>query len=90
MSILEKGLVKEDLKYLYSRRFSFSPNPLSSLKWGIILVSVGLGLVLAMFLRETFRTEEGIYPIMLCLSGGIGLIVFYLIARKKELPLAEN
>ena len=80
--ILEKGLSPAEMKALYERS-SQRIKPLSSLKWGILLVAVGVAVLLGMWADATYELEEHIYPALISLCGGIGLLVFYLIARKK-------
>ena len=85
MTMLDRGLSPEDIKQLYVRsagRFS----PFSSLKWGIVFLAVGLAVIIGMWLRETFYIPEGIYPALITLFAGIGLITFYLISRKHSTP----
>ncbi|MDH4070514.1 MAG: hypothetical protein OEV30_08820 [Ignavibacteria bacterium] len=82
MTMLDRGLAPEDIKQLYERsagRFS----PFSSLKWGILFLSVGLAVLVGMWLRESYYLPEGIYPALIALFAGTGLISFYLITRKK-------
>lgn len=59
-------------------------NP-SSLKWGLLLVGIGAGILLGKVLA-TFTTleEEPAFFSMICLFGGIGLIIYHLIAHKTE------
>ena len=54
MRIIEKGLTPEDIKALYLTQMRPS-SPLSSLKWGILFVMVGLAIFLGVWLDETFR-----------------------------------
>jgi hypothetical protein len=82
MTMLDRGLSPEDIKQLYERsagRFS----PYSSLKWGIVSVSIGLAVIVGMWLREATYVEEGIYPALIALFGGSGLIIYYMTIRKK-------
>ncbi len=81
--MLEKGFKPEEMKELYSRTSSNAPNPLSSLKWGLVFTMIGVAVVLAMFLHTTYNLEEGIYFALICLFGGIGLLLFYVFSRKK-------
>lgn len=82
MSMIERGLKAEDIKSLYERG-TLTVNPLSALKWGIVFVCVGLAIVLAMMAHDRMWFGEGIYPALIALFGGIGLIIFYIIASKK-------
>ena len=82
MTMLDRGLSPEDIKQLYERSAGKS-NPYSSLKWGIVFLSIGLAVIVGMWLREVTYVEEGIYPALITLFGGAGLIVYYMTVRKK-------
>jgi hypothetical protein len=82
MSMIEKGLKAEDIKSLYARQ-AFAVNPLSSLKWGIVLVCVGVAILTGMWLHNTLMFDEGVFPGVIATGGGIGLVLFYIIANKK-------
>ena len=55
------------------------------LKWGLLLVGIGLGTFSAMLLVQA-GLEEGAYPAMICLFGGAGLIVAYKMEQKSDTP----
>ena len=80
--MIERGLKPEDMKALYERG-TLRINPLSSLKWGMIFVFVGVAALVGMYLRAAYYVEEGIYPALMCLFGGLGLLAFYMIANKR-------
>ncbi len=82
MSMIEKGLKAEDIKSLYERQ-TLRVNPLSSLKWGIVLVCVGIAIVLGIWLRDNYMFNNGIIPGLIAAFGGAGLVLFYFIAAKK-------
>jgi len=82
MSMIEKGLKGEDLRAYFeksARRWS----PLSSLKWGIVLVGVGAAILLGLWLEEAFGVRGGVFPALIALFGGASLVVFYLIAKNR-------
>ena len=83
MILIEKGLHADEIKALYERNKPRPLNPLSSLKWGLILVCIGFAVILGMYLHTTYNVEGGVYPGLMALFGGVGLILFYLLARKK-------
>jgi len=82
MTMIEKGLKAEDIKSLYERG-TLRINPLSSLKWGIVFVAIGIAVLTGMHLHSNYHMEEGVYPALIALFGGIGLIVFYTIANRR-------
>ncbi len=86
MTIIEKGLNPEELKTLYANNWRFAASPLSSLKWGILLVMVGAGLMIGLWLQETYYVSGGIVPGLMAVAGGLGLVIFYFIAPKKPQP----
>jgi hypothetical protein len=83
LTIIEKGLNPEDIKAMYERR-SWAMNPLTSLKWGIVFVFIGAAILLSIWLRETYLVNNGVFPGLIALFGGLGLVVFYFIAKKKK------
>jgi len=83
MTIIEKGLRPEDMKSLYERS-SQRPNPLSALKWGMVFMAIGLAVLAGMVLRDTFFIDEAVYPGLIALLGGLGLVAFYVIAGRKK------
>jgi hypothetical protein len=54
MIILEKGLVSEDLKYLYSG-IKFRTNPFSALKYGLLAIFIGAGILMSAFTAQLFQ-----------------------------------
>jgi hypothetical protein len=83
MGMIEKGMKAEDIKALFVRNFR-EPHPLTSLKWGIVIVAVGLAVLLGMFLRSAYNMEGGIFPGLIAVFGGAGLVLYYFVAKGKE------
>ena len=82
MTMIERGLKSEDIKSLYERQ-TLRVNPLSSLKWGMVLVCVGIAIILGIWLRDNYMFNDGIIPGLIATFGGIGLVFFYFITKKK-------
>jgi hypothetical protein len=82
MAIIEKGLQSEVIKSLYKRE-SGKPAILSSLKWGLVFLVVGLAASIGVWLRQVYYLPEGIIFSFVVLGAGVGLVLFYLIARKQ-------
>jgi uncharacterized membrane protein HdeD (DUF308 family) len=63
-----------------------APKPFLSLKFGLLMIGLGIGLLLAMFIvLQNHFTEEQAVPVyfgLLSVFGGIGLIVSYLLEKK--------
>jgi len=81
MEMIDKGMKSEDIKALYSTG-ARNPNPLSSLRWGILAVGTGFAILAGMALHGWYGASEGVFPALITLFAGIGLILFYFIARK--------
>lgn len=84
MSLIEKGTSQAEITALFAK--SVRPaNPLSSLKWGIFFIMVGLAVLIGVWLEQTYMVNDGVIPGLMALLGGAGLLLFHAIAgRKKE------
>jgi hypothetical protein len=83
MALIEKGIVTEDVKYLYDTS-NKRHNPYGSLKWGLIFIAGGLGLFIAQILTVNAGMDESTYPAIIALGIGTALIMFYRIALKRQ------
>jgi hypothetical protein len=80
MAMIEKGVSASDLK----GNITFKSDPISSLKWGLVALFAGLGILFANYLDEVQNWGDASYPSMILIFGGVSLIVFYAIAARKE------
>ncbi len=84
MAMIERGM--------NPRSIPIAPKPFISLKYGLLLCGVGLGLFLAFLLNE-YMTNHGsadrnfpqIYFSLIALFGGLGLVLSYRIEKKEWL-----
>ena len=81
LSMIEKGLNPKE--------FANRPVPYRNLKWGLLFVGAGAGLLLA-FLIGTFIIPERIEPVavyfaLIAMGGGLGLVYSYKIEKKELL-----
>ena len=75
MALIEKGADASMFKSKWNR--------LSTLKWGMLLIGVGIGILLGNILETVTLLEERVsYPSMILLFGGISLISYYVLAGK--------
>lgn len=86
--IIEKGMSPDEIRALVSSG-GFRTHPLSSLKWGIVFISVGLAALLGVWLESMYHNDGGFIPGLIALFGGAGLVLFYVIASRKEGPVAR-
>lgn len=80
MAMIEKGVSASELK----GNITFKSDALSSLKWGLLALFAGLGVLAANYLDEVQDWGDASYPSMILIFGGVSLIVFYAIAARKE------
>ena len=65
--------------------FKTKGNRLSSLKWGMLLIGVGIGILFGNILETSAGMDEEVsYFSMIFLFGGAALISYYVIAGKLE------
>jgi hypothetical protein len=82
MAMIEKGVSPADFK---GARFGemFRASPLSSLKWGLLAMFVGIGSLVANWLDSEYGFHDSIYFASMLVFGGLALIIFYFIASRK-------
>lgn len=77
MSLIEKGAD--------ASIFATKPESSPSLKWGIFLTGLAIGLLLGNLLEAyTSMRPEVAYFSMIFLFGGLGLVIYYGIEKKKK------
>jgi 4-amino-4-deoxy-L-arabinose transferase-like glycosyltransferase len=83
IAMIEKGVNPADFKSATPFRL-WQGNVLSNLKWGLLFVFAGIGLLVGQQLEYYFGFHEdsAVFGSIL-ITGGLALIIFYLIAAKK-------
>ena len=76
--LINKGMVDEKVKNLFTKDAQLQR--LSSLKWGLVLVGVGLALFISQVADE-YITDESVFGLMFIFAG-IAFLIYYGIARK--------
>lgn len=57
----------------------------SGLKYGLLMLGIGLGILMGMFIESIMETDSPVpHFSMMLILGGVGLICYYLILRKKD------
>jgi hypothetical protein len=80
MTLIEKGA---DPKFFESLK---TTSKTRALKWGLLLVGVGLGIFLAGICVSAGMDDGAAYPGLICLFGGAGLLIAYRIEQKSPTP----
>jgi len=75
--LIEKGMVDENVKHLFQHP---KDTRLSSLKWGMILVGVGIAFLVGQFLPE--EISEGVTVSSAVILAGLALLIFYAVKSK--------
>jgi len=83
MAMIDKGVNPADFKSATPFRL-WQGSVLSNLKWGLLFVFAGIGLLVGQQLEYYFgfHEETAVFGSIL-IAGGFALIIFYLIAAKK-------
>lgn len=80
--LMDMGLSPQEARDFFRETEKRPRNPYGSLKWGILLSMVGLGLFIGILLDELgFKSE--ITGVLVLLFAGIGFIIYYIIASSK-------
>ena len=77
LAMIEKGMNPKDKLN--------RPAPFRSLKWGLLLLGAGAGLLIAFFvdLNLPYHVDpEGVYFALIAIGGGLGLIGSYFVEKK--------
>jgi hypothetical protein len=77
--LIEKGLVDEKVKYLFMDKPKEYVS--SSLKWGMVLIAIGLAVFVGQIAPKELVEEVTIGAMFV--FGGIALVIYYAIASKK-------
>lgn len=77
--LIEKGMVDENVKNLYAS--SMDIQPLSSIKWGLVLIGIGLALLINRLWPYYFSDEAALG--LMFLFAGLGFLIYYFIAQRQ-------
>jgi hypothetical protein len=75
--LIEKGLVDEKAQYLWSRS---GDGNLSNLKWGMVLVAIGIAALVCQFLP--YDMDNGGLVGLMFICGGLAFLIYYPIAQR--------
>jgi hypothetical protein len=78
MAIIDKGLSPD----LFKRDKKESPSGV--LRWALLLIGAGTGLLVGAFLDDVFRMGEVAYFSSLLIFGGLGLLLAYVIEERRS------
>jgi len=76
--LIDKGLVDEKVKFLYEDGLG---RAMSNLKWGLVLVGIGLAALLGQMFEYYIEPESVIGLIFI--FAGLGFLIYYAVASKQ-------
>lgn len=80
--LIESGKIDEKLQFLYMNPGRKDSSPLSSLKWGLVLVALGLALFVGQFLPYEMEGEGTIGTMFL--FSGIAFLIYYFVSKNEN------
>ena len=83
--IIESGQVDEKVKYLYFKNGKKMFDPLSNVKWGMVLVGIGLALLLGQLFP--YDITETMTIGFMFLFAGIAFLIYYFIQKEKPVEV---
>jgi hypothetical protein len=86
--LIEAGQVDEKIKYLYFRSGRRVIEPLSSVKWGMVLVAIGLALLLGQMFP--YDITEMMTIGFMFLFAGLAFLIYYFIQKGKSEDTADE
>ena len=81
--LIRQGLVDEKVKHLFAGHRPY--NSLSSLKWGLVLIGIGI----ALFTENLIEISDEAVVGLMFLFAGISFIIYHLLA-KNEIEKDKN
>ncbi|MDZ7263999.1 MAG: hypothetical protein ONB16_05400 [candidate division KSB1 bacterium] len=75
---IEKGLVDQNLRSMFEERFEARVP--AALKWGFVLVGIGLAIVIGRMFPDYMTEQVTIGCIFL--FAGLGLVAYYFVAKR--------
>lgn len=79
IKLIEKGEVNENIKHLFAR-YSSGNQRLTSLKWGLVLLGIGIAMLSKQF-APIYISDESVFGLMF-LFAGIGFFLYYAVSGK--------
>ena len=77
-NLIKNGLVDEKVKHLFAK--SEASSSLTSVKWGLVLIGIGI----ALFAEEWIDlTDEGMFGIMF-LFAGVAFLIYHFLVKNEE------
>ncbi len=79
--LIEKGVVDDQVRSVIIGQTELMT--LSNLKWGMILVAVGLAALIGTYFDWWWRAQEEALIGLMLVAAGVAFLVYYVIARRQ-------
>jgi len=85
-NLIESGQVDEKAKYLYLKGEKSIPDPLATVKWGMVMIGIGIALLIGQFIDQfvMYGDAEGITIGLMFLFAGIAFLIYYNMKKNQE------
>ena len=84
--LIDKGMLNEDVKFLYQSRQEGQIS--NSLKWGMVLIAVGAAVLIGQYAPYSFHEEATISAMFI--MAGLALIAYYVMAKQMDEKAAQE
>ena len=90
-NLIESGQVDEKAKYLYLRKDKAAADPLSTVKWGMVMIGVGVALLLGQIIDQFvhYGDSEGITIGLMFLFAGVAFLIYYKMKKNETQTPAD-
>jgi len=80
--LMDMGLTPQEARDYFREQERKPKNPYSTLKWGILITMIALGLFIGILLDE-MGFKESLTGVMVLLFGGLGFLIYFFVVRNK-------
>lgn len=80
--LMDMGLSPQEARDYFREMEKKPKNPINTLKWGILFTMIGIGIFIGIILEEAGFKDE-LTGVMVLVFGGLGFIIYYVIASVK-------
>jgi phosphatidylglycerophosphate synthase len=84
MRLIEKGISPEEARKYFTSVERRPRNTSGALKWGIILLFLGIGIFVANILEQYYEFNDGISFGMIVLFLGAGFVIYHFLSRGRD------
>jgi len=80
--LIDSGQVDEKIKYLYFKEPKIFSDPLNSVRWGLVLIALGLAVIIGQQFPDGEKEQMTLSAMFLL--AGIAFLVYYFLAKREH------